>query len=321
MKYDRIPENQDTPIERRRSVAKVRLCVISDFKRKVNRSHSRSTYQSTSRVAPRPSHVIITRSRTPSPIPEDSPDKSSIPLETISTIPSEFQPDANEVPESTLTSFPSHYRSSIRASAMSRSSEDHFSRRITPLGIYMPKDRMKQEHQFASVVLELLKRKAFDDTNKTANETVEEAGMNATIQSERKASVVDQIKPPAQQPERKASVADQIKPPAQPERKASITDQIKQPAQQPEHKASVADQIKPPPAHVRPTLRLTNPDRLMSFTESLEDDRENRNAPRTPANVRGNRSLLHKVMTIFVIPEIGNINIRESNSRFLCRTQ
>lgn len=51
MKYDRIPENQDTPIERRRSVAKVRLCVISDFKRKVNRSHSRSTYQSTSRVA------------------------------------------------------------------------------------------------------------------------------------------------------------------------------------------------------------------------------------------------------------------------------
>lgn len=145
--------------------------------------------------------------------------------------------------------------------------------------------------------------------------------MNATIQSERKASVVDQIKPPAQQPERKASVADQIKPPAQPERKASITDQIKQPAQQPEHKASVADQIKPPPAHVRPTLRLTNPDRLMSFTESLEDDRENRNAPRTPANVRGNRSLLHKVMTIFVIPEIGNINIRESNSRFLCRTQ
>ncbi len=95
--------------------------------------------------------------------------------------------------------------------------------------------------------------------------------MNATIQSERKASVVDQIKPPAQQPERKASVA---------------------------------DQIKPPPAHVRPTLRLTNPDRLMSFTESLEDDRENRNAPRTPANVRGNRSLLHKVMTIFVIPEI-----------------
>ena len=288
MKYDRIPENQDTPIERRRSVAKVRLCVISDFKRKVNRSHSRSTYQSTSRVAPRPSHVIITRSRTPSPIPEDSPDKSSIPLETISTIPSEFQPDANEVPESTLTSFPSHYRSSIRASAMSRSSEDHFSRRITPLGIYMPKDRMKQEHQFASVVLELLKRKAFDDTNETANETVEEAGMNATIQSERKASVVDQIKPPAQQPE---------------------------------HKASVADQIKPPPAHVRPTLRLTNPDRLMSFTESLEDDRENRNAPRTPANVRGNRSLLHKVMTIFVIPEIGNINIRESNSRFLCRTQ
>ena len=288
MKYDRIPENQDTPIERRRSVAKVRLCVISDFKRKVNRSHSRSTYQSTSRVAPRPSHVIITRSRTPSPIPEDSPDKSSIPLETISTIPSEFQPDANEVPESTLTSFPSHYRSSIRASAMSRSSEDHFSRRITPLGIYMPKDRMKQEHQFASVVLELLKRKAFDDTNETANETVEEAGMNATIQSERKASVVDQIKPPAQQPERKASVA---------------------------------DQIKPPPAHVRPTLRLTNPDRLMSFTESLEDDRENRNAPRTPANVRGNRSLLHKVMTIFVIPEIGNINIRESNSRFLCRTQ
>ena len=304
MKYDRIPENQDTPIERRRSVAKVRLCVISDFKRKVNRSHSRSTYQSTSRVAPRPSHVIITRSRTPSPIPEDSPDKSSIPLETISTIPSEFQPDANEVPESTLTSFPSHYRSSIRASAMSRSSEDHFSRRITPLGIYMPKDRMKQEHQFASVVLELLKRKAFDDTNETANETVEEAGMNATIQSERKASVVDQIKPPAQ-----------------PERKASITDQIKQPAQQPEHKASVADQIKPPPAHVRPTLRLTNPDRLMSFTESLEDDRENRNAPRTPANVRDNRSLLHKVMTIFVIPEIGNINIRESNSRFLCRTQ
>ena len=288
MKYDRIPENQDTPVERRRSVAKVQLIVISDIKRKVNRNHSRSTYQSTSRVSTRPSHVIITRSRTPSPIPEESPEKSSIPPETVPTItiPSEYQPDANETPDSTLASFPSHYRLSVRASAMCRSSEDHFSRRITPLGIYEPKDRMKQEHQFASVVLELLKRKVFDDTNETVNETVEESTVKTSVLSERKANVADQIKPPTQQPERKASVA---------------------------------DQIRPPPAHVRPTLRLTNPDRLMSFTESLEDDRENRNAPRTPANVRGNRSLLHKVVTILIIPEIGDINIRESNSRFLYR--
>lgn len=235
----------------------------------MNRTHSRTTYQSTSRVATRPSHVIITRSRTPSPIPEDSPKMSANPPDTVAavTIPSEYQPDTNETPDSSLTSFPAHYRSSVRASAMCRSSEDFFSRRITPLGIYEPKDRLKQEYQFASVVLELLKRKAFDDTNETVDETV-------------------------------------MKTPSQPERKASV-----------------ADQIKPPPAHVRPTLRLTNPDRLTLFTESCEDDRENRNAPRTPANVRGNRSLLHKVVTVFVIPEIGDINIRESNTRFLHRTQ
>lgn len=270
----------------------------------MNRTHSRTTYQSTSRVATRPSHVIITRSRTPSPIPEDSPKMSANPPDTVAavTIPSEYQPDTNETPDSSLTSFPAHYRSSVRASAMCRSSEDFFSRRITPLGIYEPKDRLKQEYQFASVVLELLKRKAFDDTNETVDETV----MKTPSQPERKASVADQIKPPpAQQPERKASIADQIKPPSA----------------QPERKASVADQIKPPPAHVRPTLRLTNPDRLTLFTESCEDDRENRNAPRTPANVRGNRSLLHKVVTVFVIPEIGDINIRESNTRFLHRTQ
>ena len=250
MKYDRITDNSDAPVERRRPVTKVGLKEGYDIKRKVNRNHSRSTYQSTSRVVTRPSHVIVTRSRTPSPIPEESTEKMSLPPESSPShisIPSEYQPDVNETPESTLLSFPSNYHSSVRASAMCRSSEDHFSRRITPLGIYEPKDRMKQERQFANVVLELIKRKAFDEKkNETPNETPEE----------------------------------------------SVSKTQSQP---PERKASVADQIRPPPAHVRPTLRLTNPDRLMSFADSLEDDRENRNAPRTPANVRGNRSLLHKV--------------------------
>ncbi|KAK8795445.1 hypothetical protein WA588_004286, partial [Blastocystis sp. NMH] len=152
MKYDRVTDNADAAVERRRP----------PVKRKVNRPHSRNTYQSSSRSPVPVMRVIQTRSHTPSPVPDETVENESNGKEPVSPLPSEYQPES-ESKESTLQSFPVHYNRSLRASAMCLSSEDCFSRRITSLGVYYPKDRLKQERQFARVVLELLAKKVAEE--------------------------------------------------------------------------------------------------------------------------------------------------------------
>ena len=59
-------------------------------------------------------------------------------------------------------------------------------------------------------------------------------------------------------------------------------------------KVTIADQIKPPSFSIK-SLRIKNPDTLLPLQGEDNDYRADMNAPKTPANVRGNRSILHKV--------------------------
>ena len=322
--------------------------------------------------------MIQTRSHTPSPVPDANVEAESNEKEPVSPLPAEYQPEA-ESKESSLQSFPAHYNRSLRASAMCLSSEDCFSRRITSLGVYYPKDRLKQERQFARVVLELLAKKVVetrggDDSpvsgaagsscdGKDAKEGSENKGESACGGAESECSgatdrandhvtdhandhVTDHTNdlttdhtnecnshtsgedassrknPPTPIPDTNAhhtprddataenTTSQTDAPPhdakdglpthailsSTPTVMTSVLDSLSQsamPCPKSERMVTILDQIQPPPANVRPSLRLTNPDRLILVQE---DDRENVHAPRTPANVRGKRSLLHKAV-------------------------
>ena len=194
---------------------------------------------------------------------------------------------------------------------MGLSSEDLFSRRVTPLGVYCPKDRMKQERQFATMVLELLHRKVYEEEEEEVdndNEKEKEGDKEGCGQQQQQekgqgqGQGQDGLSPDNSLPTAPTSTPpnpsndnnNPMLPPPPPPPSLPTTTAVQE--KQPERKVSIADQIKPPPAHVRPSLRLTNPDRLVAFNDVMnEDDRRDVHAPRTPANVRGNRSMLHKV--------------------------
>lgn len=317
--------------------------------------------------------------------------------EPVSSLPAEYQPES-ESKESTLQSFPVHYNRSLRASAMCLSSEDCFSRRITSLGVYYPKDRLKQERQFARVVLELLAKKVAeekgggdgngrvgengqgdgngnhgeptdnhsnntnnhsdntndhssntnnhsdntnnhsnnspsndsiknhsDNTNNHSNNTNSHSNNsppndNTTHTDTQITTTTTNSLPDSHQPTDEGNshaenqqdstheeehhdnntTQDNLPPHAilspVPPVITSVLDSLSQstiPHPKSERKVSIIDAIQPPPPNVRPSLRLTNPDRLILVQE---DDRQNIHAPRTPANVRGKRSLLHKAV-------------------------
>ena len=205
---------------------------------------------------------------------------------------------------------------------MGLSSEDLFSRRVTPLGVYCPKDRMKQERQFATMVLELLHRKVYeeekeekevavksekgekdgehDDTVKQQQEGKTGEGVKEEKKEENDishiTSISTNIPPTPASTSTEANNSVLLPPPPSSSSATTVSEK------QPERKVSIADHIKPPPAHVRPSLRLTNPDRLVAFNDVMnEDNRQDTHAPRTPANVRGNRSMLHKVWIDWLI--------------------
>lgn len=184
---------------------------------------------------------------------------------------------------------------------MGLSSEDGFSRRITSLGVYCPKDRKKQERQFANMVVELLSRKAFEEEKEKEEkekdgkekEKGEMMEMQTTTSTTTPTVAMNECLPPPPSQSSSSTTPTTTTTTTTATATATTTTSIER---MPERKVSIADQIKPPPAHVRPSLRLTNPERLVPFNDVvMEDDRQDMHAPRTPANVRGNRSLLHKV--------------------------
>lgn len=186
-----------------------------------------------------------------------------------------------------LQTLPRHYHFGIRPSSMPLSSEDTFSRRITPLGVYYPKDRYRQERQFARAVLELMEKKAYE---KEVPVKVEPTMESAPLSEVKLPEVVTKEEPKSQEEAKPARL---------------------------ERRVSIVDQIKPPPPHVRPALRIKNPESLLPLTE--DDYREDRNAPRTPANVRGTRSDLHRVADVSAVPRIGDPDVGREHSCVLRR--
>ena len=293
----------------------------------------------------------MTRSRTPSPIPEELSPQQDQEEESASSkvhvkIPTEYSTSSDSKTSSVL--IPRHYHRSMRPSSMPLSSSDSFSRRITPMGIYYPKDRMKQERQFASVVLDMLTKHAYEEEPKVEAEksTVEMNGKDSQEKqsvdislAESKGTDVDEMESSAKETKEKTSdksmeqSGDDVQPvhelpSSNSEASKSASNPIKQsPESSPEdstnpqqaseslsssttqrdtshetrpRKVSIVDHIKPPPAHLKPILHRTNPETLLSqFGKEQDDDyRVDRNAPKTPANVKGKRSALHMVFSV-----------------------
>lgn len=108
----------------------------------------------------------MTRSRTASPVPEEHSPKPELSDEPSSQkspvkIPAEYMSPKDSSDAELL--IPRHYKRSMRPSSMPLASLDCFSRRITPMGFYDMKDRMWQERQFASVVLGMLMKHAYEE--------------------------------------------------------------------------------------------------------------------------------------------------------------
>ena len=144
------------------------------------RSHNRSTYQISSKAPARSTNVVMTRSRTASPIPEEhhspKPDLHDEPQPSKPSvrIPAEYI-SPKDASDSELL-IPRHYKRSMRPSSMPLASLDSFSRRITPMGFYDMKDRMWQERQFATVVLGMLMKHAYEDSGEEGRKPVEAGG-------------------------------------------------------------------------------------------------------------------------------------------------
>ena len=263
-------------------------------------------------------------------VPPEKPNALQNETPVIETpLPPEYE--KGELLSHALQTLPRHYHFGIRPSSMPLSSEDTFSRRITPLGVYYPKDRYRQERQFARAVLELMEKKAYEkkevpvkvespplpEVAKLPEAKLPEAKLPEVAKlSEAKLS---EVKLPeaklseAKLPEVKVKLPE-VKPP-EVVTKEEPKDETK-PARL-ERRVSIVDQIKPPPPHVRPALRIKNPESLLPLPE--DDYREDRNAPRTPANVRGTRSDLHRVAGVSAIPRIGDIDVGREHSCVLRR--
>lgn len=268
-------------------------------------------------------------------VPPDKPNALQNETPVIETpLPPEYE--KGELLSHALQTLPRHYHFGIRPSSMPLSSEDTFSRRITPLGVYYPKDRYRQERQFARAVLELMEKKAYEKKEvpvKVESPPLPEvAKLPEAKLSEVKLPEVAKLSE-AKLPEVKAKLPEMAK---QPEVEAKLPEvKVKLPEVKPpevvtkeepkdetkparlERRVSIVDQIKPPPPHVRPALRIKNPESLLPLPE--DDYREDRNAPRTPANVRGTRSDLHRVAGVSAIPRIGDIDVGREHSCVLRR--
>ena len=294
----------------------------------------------------------MTRSRTPSPIPEelspqqDQEEESAGPKVHVK-IPAEYSTSSDLQVSNVL--IPRHYHRSMRPSSMPLSSSDSFSRRITPMGIYYPKDRMRQERQFASVVLDMLSKHAYEEEPKTKAEAiaVEVSDKNSQEKppvdvplTEATSANVDEAESSTKETKDNASdkpmeqlgddtqqavnelpssngeastsasnLDNQSLEESSPENSTTLQQtseslsssatQRDTPHETRPRKVSIVDHIKPPPAHLKPILHLTNPETLLSqFGKEQDDDyRVDRNAPKTPANVKGKRSALHMVFS------------------------
>lgn len=265
----------------------------------------RSNYQSTSKASTHPAHIIMTRSRAPSPVPEEKEAANQEEdIKSNLTIPPEFDP-GEELEKHELASLPRHYNHSLRPSSMPLSSDDLFSRRITPLGVYYPKDRLKHEREFANCVMELLKKKVYEGEEKVEEPSKEEEKkMEEPPKEEEKKEEEGQEEeeeekkeevPKEKEKEVEEKVEELPKERSEPVEEASDTIKVEK------KKVTIIDQLKPPPSSIRPSLRITNPDSLLPLKNEVEDYRADLSAPKTPANVRGNRSILHRVTVIRVI--------------------
>ena len=230
----------------------------------------------------------MTRSRTPSPVPDEIPnheEEEEVKKENKkASIPTEYEPDENGE-KHVIDAIPKHYNRSLRPSSMPLSSDDFFSRRITPLGVYYPDDRLNQGCDFATAVLKLIEKKAYEEEKKEVEkeEKKEEKEEEKTIEKV-------EVKTEEKVEEVKTEENKEESTPTQSTPTQSETTEKKEEIKK---KVSIVDQIKPPPAKL--SLRIINPDSLLPLKNEEEDYRADLNAPKTPANVRGNRSILHKV--------------------------
>ena len=227
----------------------------------------------------------MTRSRTPSPVPDEIPnheEEEEVKKENKkASIPTEYEPDENGE-KHVIDAIPKHYNRSLRPSSMPLSSDDFFSRRITPLGVYYPDDRLNQGCDFATAVLKLIEKKAYEEEKKEV-EKEEKKEEEKTIEKV-------EVKTEEKVEEAKTEENKEESTPTQSTPTQSETTEKKEEIKK---KVSIVDQIKPPPAKL--SLRIINPDSLLPLKNEEEDYRADLNAPKTPANVRGNRSILHKV--------------------------
>lgn len=325
MKYDRVVEGGESSVDKRRFGGKVYYDSNSYVQKTKSRNHVRSNYQSTSKASNHPTHIIMTRSRAPSPIPEEKEaTNQEEDMKQNLTIPPEFDP-GEELEKHELASLPRHYNHSLRPSSMPLSSDDLFSRRITPLGVYYPQDRLKHEREFANCVMELLKKKAYEGEEKVEEvpkeeekkeevskeekkieevskeeekiEEVPKEGENKTAEVPKENERIDEV------PKEEEKVEEVPKEKTEPveEVKGTVTEETTDAVKVEKKKVTIIDQLKPPPSSVRPSLRITNPDSLLPLKNEVEDYRADLSAPKTPANVRGNRSILHRVSMLRVI--------------------
>ena len=237
----------------------------------------------------------MTRSRAPSPVPDEvanHEEEEEVEMENKATsIPTEYEPDESGE-KHVIDTIPKHYNRSIRPSSMPLSSDDFFSRRITPLGVYYPDDRLNQGCDFATAVLKLIEKKAYEEEKVEEKKEVEKEEKEEEKKEEEKKEVKTEEKVEEVKTEENKEVSSQPtqSPPTQSISTQTSTTEKKEEVKK---KVSIVDQIKPPPAKL--SLRIINPDSLLPLKNEEEDYRADLNAPKTPANVRGNRSILHKV--------------------------
>ena len=244
----------------------------------------------------------MTRSRTPSPVPDEIPnheEEEEVKKENKkASIPTEYEPDENGE-KHVIDAIPKHYNRSLRPSSMPLSSDDFFSRRITPLGVYYPDDRLNQGCDFATAVLKLIEKKAYEEEKKEVEkeEKKEEKEEEKTIEKveAKTEEKVEEVKTEEKVKEAKTEENKEESTPTQstPTQSTPTQSETTEKKEEIKKKVSIVDQIKPPPAKL--SLRIINPDSLLPLKNEEEDYRADLNAPKTPANVRGNRSILHKV--------------------------
>ena len=246
----------------------------------------------------------MTRSRTPSPVPDEIPnheEEEEVKKENKkASIPTEYEPDENGE-KHVIDAIPKHYNRSLRPSSMPLSSDDFFSRRITPLGVYYPDDRLNQGCDFATAVLKLIEKKAYEEEKKEVEKeekkeeekTIEKVEVK-TEEKVEEAKTEEKVEEAKTEENKEESTPTQSTPTqSTPTQSTPTQSETTEKKEEIKKKVSIVDQIKPPPAKL--SLRIINPDSLLPLKNEEEDYRADLNAPKTPANVRGNRSILHKV--------------------------